>query len=64
MTVPQDPIRRDPYVLSKYNRSRTSLYRDIADGRFPAPVRTGPHSIGWFDSTLQAHDAALKEAAS
>lgn len=58
-----DQIRRIEFVLQKYQRSRASVYRDIAHGDFPRPVRLGSNAIGWFDSQLAAHDEALKAAA-
>ena len=28
-------------------RSRVSMWRDVRDGRLPAPVKLGPNSIRW-----------------
>ena len=28
-------------------RSRVSLWRDVRDGRLPAPVKLGPNTIRW-----------------
>ncbi|MGD3336505.1 helix-turn-helix transcriptional regulator [Xanthomonas citri pv. citri] len=40
-------IERLPSVLARVGRSRASLYRDIAAGLFPSPVRIGERAIGW-----------------
>lgn len=34
--------------------SRATLYRRIADGRFPAPVHLGGRACGWTPAALQA----------
>lgn len=35
-------------VMRMTDRSRSSLYRDVELGRFPAPVRTGEKSRAWY----------------
>ena len=34
-------------VMRMTGLARSTIYRWIADGRFPAPVRLGSHSVGW-----------------
>lgn len=34
-------------------RSRSSLYRDIERGEFPAPLKTGARSNAWLYSEVQ-----------
>lgn len=34
--------------------SRATLYRRIAEGRFPAPVHLGGRACGWTPAALQA----------
>ena len=34
--------------------SRATLYRRIADGRFPQPVHLGGRACGWTPEALQA----------
>ena len=46
-------------VLARLSRSRASLYRDIARGHFPAPVKTGGSSR-WFESDIDAYLDALR----
>jgi len=40
-------IERLPSVLARVGRSRASLYRDIAAGLFPGPVKIGARAVGW-----------------
>ena len=46
-------------VEHRTGRSRTSIYRDVAEGRLPAPVKIGPRAIGWpsdvIDRWIDAH---------
>jgi predicted DNA-binding transcriptional regulator AlpA len=46
-------------VHARLSRSRASLFRDIARGRFPAPVKTGGSSR-WFESDIDAYLDALR----
>lgn len=39
-------------------KSRVQLWRDIRDGRFPAPIQLGPNSIGWYRTEIDAWLAA------
>lgn len=34
--------------------SRSSVYRRVEAGTFPAPVRLGPRRVGWFESDVIA----------
>ncbi len=45
-------IYRVPEVLEKRGGSRTKLWRDVRDGKFPAPVQLGPNSIGWYSDEV------------
>lgn len=40
-------VERLPSVLARVGRSRASLYRDMAAGLFPLPVKLGARSVGW-----------------
>ena len=40
-------------------RSRSSIFRDIESGRFPAPVKIGPKSNAWLQSEITAWIEAL-----
>ena len=50
---------RWPEVHKRYGKSRMQNYRDVRDGKFPAPVQTGPNSVGWWSDELDAHDETL-----
>ena len=41
-------------VLSITALSRATLYRRIADGKFPQPVHLGGRACGWTPAALQA----------
>jgi prophage regulatory protein len=52
---PDDPQRllaRLPVVLKVTGLGRSTIYRWIADGSFPAPVRLGPRAVAWRWSDL------------
>lgn len=36
-------------------RSRASIYRDMARGRFPRQVSIGPRAVGWRFQDVAAH---------
>jgi prophage regulatory protein len=35
-------------------RSRSSLYRDVAEGRLSAPVKIGPRAVAWPSDAIDA----------
>jgi prophage regulatory protein len=41
-------------VCRMTSRSRSSIYRDIETGAFPAPLKTGPKSNAWLESEVIA----------
>ena len=45
-------ILRAKAVMSRMGWSRTTLWRRVRAGEFPAPVDTGPNSVGWFDDEV------------
>ena len=54
-TVPMtnsDRIIRLKTVLTRTGLSRSTLYRKIADGTFPAQVRISVHGAGWRESSI------------
>jgi prophage regulatory protein len=40
-------LARLPVVLKVTGLGRSTIYRWIADGSFPAPVRLGPRAVAW-----------------
>ena len=55
---PRKIIRADE-VCKRLGKSRTQIWRDVRDGKMPAPVQLGPNSIGWFDDEIGAHQDSL-----
>lgn len=43
---------RLPTVMAMTGRSRSSIYADIAAGRFPAPIKIGPRAVAWELSSV------------
>lgn len=39
-------------VLDRTGLSRTTVYRKIAEGTFPAQVRISVHGAGWYESAI------------
>lgn len=48
-----DTILRLPEVKSRTGLSRSSIYIYIKKGLFPAPMKLGLRSVGWFESEIQ-----------
>lgn len=42
-------------------RSRTSVYRDIAQGKLPKPIKTGANSSRWVASEIEACVRSMME---
>jgi prophage regulatory protein len=47
-----DRIIRLPTVLARTGLSRSTLYRKIAEGTFPAQLRISIHGAGWRESEI------------
>jgi prophage regulatory protein len=45
-------LARLPVVLDVTGLGRSTIYRWIADGSFPPPVRLGPRAVAWRWSDL------------
>ena len=45
---------RVPEVLARTGLSRTTIWRRIRAGTFPAPIELGENSIGWPASAITA----------
>jgi len=60
-------ILRLPAVRARTGRSRSSIYADVKAGRFPAPIKLGPRSVGWLETDvagwLQSRIAASRGSA-
>jgi len=46
-------ILRRPSVEAKTGLSRSSIYRMIQSGEFPAPVKLSKRSVGWDSEAVQ-----------
>ena len=51
-SAPPRLFARLPTVLAATGLGRSTIYRLIADGSFPAPVRLGPRAVAWRWSDL------------
>ena len=52
-------ILRAKAVMSRMGWSRTTLWRRVRAGEFPAPVKTGENSTGFFEDEVDAAQANL-----
>ena len=55
MSIEHSPGRRlesAKQVMSRMGWSRTTLWRRVRTGEFPAPVKTGPNSVDWFSDEV------------
>jgi prophage regulatory protein len=41
-------------VMEKTGVKNSQLYKKIAEGTFPAPIRTGERQVAWLESELDA----------
>ena len=48
-----DKILRMPAIISYTGLSRSTIYRKIKEGTFPAQVRISDHCSGWRASTIE-----------
>ena len=55
MSLEHSPGRRllrTKAVMVRMGWSRTTLWRRVRAGEFPAPVSTGPNSVAWFSDEI------------
>ena len=45
-------IIRGRKVRERVGKSRTSLWRAVKNGSFPAPVSIGANAIGWYEDEI------------
>jgi prophage regulatory protein len=43
---------------AKTGESKTSIYRKMAEGKFPRPIRLGPKAVAWLEHELDDYLAA------
>src|SRR5262245_17124009 len=59
MSKHQVSILRLAQVKQRTGRSTSSIYDDIAKGKFPKPVPLGPKAVGWVEAEVDAWIEAL-----
>ena len=47
-----DRMLRAPEVMARTGLSRTTIWRQVKAGTFPAPYELGKNSIGWPSSSI------------
>lgn len=57
-----DKLLRLRDVIDRTGLSRSTIYRRLDDGIFPAPVRIGDFAVRWRESALQQWMASLPRA--
>ena len=50
--IPPPKMLRVPAVMARTGLSRTTIYRRVRAGTFPAPADLGNGPIGWTDSAI------------
>ena len=45
-------ILRLPAVTSRTGLSKSTIYKRISEGSFPAPISLGDRAVGWIDSAV------------
>ena len=58
----QPSIERLPTVLRRLGVSRSTFYKLIQQGKFSAPVKLGPRSVGWLTTDTDEFIAARVQA--
>jgi prophage regulatory protein len=49
-----DLIRGWRGICAEVRKSRVQLWRDIREGRFPAPIEIGANSVAWYRGEIEA----------
>ena len=52
-------VLRLPAVKDRTGLSRSTIYAQIKEGKFPKPIRLGKRAVGWTDEDIDAHIASL-----
>ena len=51
-------ILRLPQVVEATGETRSTIYKRIAEGEFPKPVKLGAKSVGWVEDEISAYNEA------
>lgn len=57
-----DPLLRRTEVERETGLSRSAIYRQMDEGRFPRPRRIGLRAVAWPRSEIEAWKASLPRA--
>ena len=55
-------VLRRKQLENQLNLSRSSIYKMIADGTFPKPIKLGRRAVGWRAEDVEKWLANLQEA--
>lgn len=47
-------LLRLPKVVERTGKSRSAIYRGVAEGTFPKPVRASARSVAWVEAEVEA----------
>jgi prophage regulatory protein len=47
-------VSRRKTVEARTGLSRSSIYKGISEGTFPAPIKLGARAVGWLDHEITA----------
>jgi prophage regulatory protein len=51
-------ILRLPQVVEATGETRSTIYKRIAEGEFPKPVKLGAKSVGWVEDEIAQYNEA------
>ena len=51
-------ILRLPQVVEATGETRSTIYKRIAEGEFPKPVKLGAKSVGWVEDEIAVYNEA------
>jgi prophage regulatory protein len=52
--MPSTTFIRMPEIMRRYSLSRTTIYRLVGQGLFPAPCKIGPRASAWSEALVDA----------
>ena len=55
-------ILRRRQLEEQLGLSRSSIYKMVADGLFPKPIKLGPHAVGWRADDVENWLSEMQEA--
>jgi len=51
---------RLPAVMDMVGMARSTIYKRISDGTFPAPVQLGPRAVAWEEMAIAKWQGGLQ----